>query len=353
MLGPTTCAVENRGIVDGERLRIAHRPASARSRRVTNHASSAGTHDTGSRREAARARVGIALELCDRDCGAERKRAVAYRSLDCIADATHGRVDLADGDDRDRPPAADRRRMGRDRRVGRGALALRRLARCPGREGRRRRDATRDRRGRARDGVAAPGSQAGRDPRSRRRRARAPGRRGGPADLRRGRASRSRPRASRSARAMSTYTMAAVAGANARPARWCRWTPRRQARASSRSRCGGRSGSSARSRRSTSRSTSSRTRSRLRSPPVAPWCSSPRRRHPCRRSSSRSWRTRRACRPGWLNVVVGPSSEIGDVLVEDERVKLITFTGSGAVGWGIRERARRRRSASSSETRLR
>ena len=43
--------------------------------------------------------------------------------------------------------------------------------------------------------------------------------------------------------------------------------------------------------------------------------------------------------PGWLNVLVGPSSEIGDVIVEDERVKLITFTGSGAVGWGIRERA--------------
>ena len=32
--------------------------------------------------------------------------------------------------------------------------------------------------------------------------------------------------------------------------------------------------------------------------------------------------------PGWLNVLVGPSAEIGDVLVEDERVKLITFTGS-------------------------
>ncbi len=46
---------------------------------------------------------------------------------------------------------------------------------------------------------------------------------------------------------------------------------------------------------------------------------------------------------GWLNVVVGPSSEIGDVLVEDERVKLITFTGSGPVGWGIQERAPRKR----------
>jgi len=38
---------------------------------------------------------------------------------------------------------------------------------------------------------------------------------------------------------------------------------------------------------------------------------------------------------GWLNVLVGPSAEIGDVLVEDERVRLITFTGSSGVGWGI------------------
>jgi acyl-CoA reductase-like NAD-dependent aldehyde dehydrogenase len=47
--------------------------------------------------------------------------------------------------------------------------------------------------------------------------------------------------------------------------------------------------------------------------------------------------------PGWLNVLVGPASEIGDVLVDDERVKLITFTGSAAVGWGLRERAARKR----------
>jgi acyl-CoA reductase-like NAD-dependent aldehyde dehydrogenase len=47
--------------------------------------------------------------------------------------------------------------------------------------------------------------------------------------------------------------------------------------------------------------------------------------------------------PGWLNVVVGPSTEIGDVLVEDERVKVISFTGSVPVGWGIRERAPRKR----------
>jgi acyl-CoA reductase-like NAD-dependent aldehyde dehydrogenase len=47
--------------------------------------------------------------------------------------------------------------------------------------------------------------------------------------------------------------------------------------------------------------------------------------------------------PGWLNVLVGPASEIGDVLVEDERVKVITFTGSSAVGWKLRERAPRKR----------
>ena len=47
--------------------------------------------------------------------------------------------------------------------------------------------------------------------------------------------------------------------------------------------------------------------------------------------------------PGWLNVLAGPASELGDVLVDDERVKLITFTGSAGVGWGIRERASRKR----------
>jgi acyl-CoA reductase-like NAD-dependent aldehyde dehydrogenase len=47
--------------------------------------------------------------------------------------------------------------------------------------------------------------------------------------------------------------------------------------------------------------------------------------------------------PGWLSVVCGPASEIGDVLVEDERVQLITFTGSSGVGWKLRERAPRKR----------
>ncbi|MFN2470490.1 MAG: aldehyde dehydrogenase family protein [Gaiellaceae bacterium] len=46
--------------------------------------------------------------------------------------------------------------------------------------------------------------------------------------------------------------------------------------------------------------------------------------------------------PGWLNVIVGPSSEIGDVLVGDSRVAVLTFTGSGEVGWRLRGRAPRK-----------
>jgi acyl-CoA reductase-like NAD-dependent aldehyde dehydrogenase len=48
---------------------------------------------------------------------------------------------------------------------------------------------------------------------------------------------------------------------------------------------------------------------------------------------------------GWLSVVCGPAQEIGDVLVEDDRVKALTFTGSGPVGWSLRERASRKRVA--------
>ena len=48
---------------------------------------------------------------------------------------------------------------------------------------------------------------------------------------------------------------------------------------------------------------------------------------------------------GWLNVVVGPAAEIGDALIEDERVKLLTFTGSSSVGWALRQRAPRKKVA--------
>ena len=43
--------------------------------------------------------------------------------------------------------------------------------------------------------------------------------------------------------------------------------------------------------------------------------------------------------PGCLNVVCGPGGELGDRLVEDPRVAMITFTGSAAVGMRIRQRA--------------
>src|SRR5947208_6813079 len=46
---------------------------------------------------------------------------------------------------------------------------------------------------------------------------------------------------------------------------------------------------------------------------------------------------------GWLSVLAGPSAEIGDVLVEDERIKLIHFTGSGRVGWQLKQRAPKKR----------
>jgi acyl-CoA reductase-like NAD-dependent aldehyde dehydrogenase len=46
---------------------------------------------------------------------------------------------------------------------------------------------------------------------------------------------------------------------------------------------------------------------------------------------------------GWLSVVCGPAQEIGDVLVDDPRVKALTFTGSGPVGWDLRRRASHKR----------
>ena len=58
--------------------------------------------------------------------------------------------------------------------------------------------------------------------------------------------------------------------------------------------------------------------------------------------------------PGWLNVVVGPSAEIGDVLVEDERVKRDHVHGLRPGRLGAARSARRRSaSTSSSATRPR
>ena len=47
--------------------------------------------------------------------------------------------------------------------------------------------------------------------------------------------------------------------------------------------------------------------------------------------------------PEWLSVIVGPSKEIANALIEDERVGMLTFTGSAEVGWGLAARAPRKR----------
>jgi acyl-CoA reductase-like NAD-dependent aldehyde dehydrogenase len=47
--------------------------------------------------------------------------------------------------------------------------------------------------------------------------------------------------------------------------------------------------------------------------------------------------------PERLSVVTGPAGEIGDVLVEDERVRMITFTGSAEVGWDVAARAAKKK----------
>jgi acyl-CoA reductase-like NAD-dependent aldehyde dehydrogenase len=45
---------------------------------------------------------------------------------------------------------------------------------------------------------------------------------------------------------------------------------------------------------------------------------------------------------GWLHVVNGSGSEVGNAIVENDAVGAITFTGSPPVGWGIRAKAPRK-----------
>jgi acyl-CoA reductase-like NAD-dependent aldehyde dehydrogenase len=41
---------------------------------------------------------------------------------------------------------------------------------------------------------------------------------------------------------------------------------------------------------------------------------------------------------GWLSVIPGPGSDVGNAIVEHELTRALTFTGSSEVGWGIRSR---------------
>ena len=43
--------------------------------------------------------------------------------------------------------------------------------------------------------------------------------------------------------------------------------------------------------------------------------------------------------PGYLNLIHGPGSSVGDTLIRDPRVRFITFTGSTAVGRAIKQRS--------------
>ena len=45
----------------------------------------------------------------------------------------------------------------------------------------------------------------------------------------------------------------------------------------------------------------------------------------------------------WLHVICGSGSEVGNAIVEDERIGAITFTGSAPVGWQIRSKAARKK----------
>jgi acyl-CoA reductase-like NAD-dependent aldehyde dehydrogenase len=46
---------------------------------------------------------------------------------------------------------------------------------------------------------------------------------------------------------------------------------------------------------------------------------------------------------GWLNVVTGGGGTVGNAIVDDPHVAMITFTGSPEVGWGIKGRAPRKK----------
>jgi acyl-CoA reductase-like NAD-dependent aldehyde dehydrogenase len=41
---------------------------------------------------------------------------------------------------------------------------------------------------------------------------------------------------------------------------------------------------------------------------------------------------------GWLSVIPGPGSEVGNAIVEHDLTRALTFTGSAGVGWGIRSK---------------
>ena len=47
--------------------------------------------------------------------------------------------------------------------------------------------------------------------------------------------------------------------------------------------------------------------------------------------------------PAWMSVLVGEPVSIADALIADERVGLLTFTGSAAIGWDLKAKAAKKR----------
>ena len=143
------------------------------------------------------------------------------------------------------------------------------------------------------------------------------------------------------ARAMSTYTFAAVEARKLAGDMVPMDASQAQASASSRSRFDDPSAWLERSHRSTSPSTSWRTRSPRHGVSLLSSCSSPRREpgspRCCSRARAHEWLASRLAQCPHR-----PGGRIGNVLVGDERVKLITFTGSSDVDLELRERAARR-----------
>ena len=189
------------------------------------------------------------------------------------------------------------------------------------------------------DARAAAGAQARRDPRrgrglrsaaaTRRSRGRSPTRP----------ASRSRRRASRR-RARCRRTRSPPSRRASSPARWCRWTPRRPARGSSRSRCAGRSGSSARSR--PFNFPLNLVAHKL-APALAAGCAVVLKPASADAALGAPARRARARRRGFPPAGSTSSSarrpRSATCSSRTSGCKLITFTGSGAVGWGL-QRAR-------------
>ena len=146
-------------------------------------------------------------------------------------------------------------------------------------------------------------------------------------------------------RAVGTFQFAA---AEARTLRRRDGAARRRAppaRASSASRCACRSASSARSRRSTSRSTSSPTSSRRRSPPGCPVVLKPASQTPFSAIALGRAADRRVRPAARSSCTSSPAAAARSATPSSTTPTSpsITFTGSPAVGWGIRARAPRKR----------